>query len=321
MAILLLTKASILLAAALGLARILWRTPAATRHGVWSLAFTALIALPVLAYGLPAIYLPVPAAWRTPATAAVTYATNAVLPPPVRAGEERSTTPIPDATGRRSAVDDGQPARTAVAGGGAVLLALWATGTLVALSVLVLSLVRVRRLSRVSVELTDAAWVTAAKQAAMRAGLRRAVRLVTSDEIRTPMAGGLTRPTIFLPSSAPAWPAERRDVVLAHELSHLARRDPLRHVAARVAVALYWFHPLAWISAREASVAREQACDEAVLALGTRASSYAQVLLEFAESSPARAHAAALPIVERSLLERRLMAILTDDVCRSTRPR
>ena len=69
--------------------------------------------------------------------------------------------------------------------------------------------------------------------------------------------------------------------------------------------------------------AREQACDEAVLALGTRPSSYAQVLLDFAESqvSPLRS-LAALPIVERSLLEQRLMAILAHDsgVSRPRRP-
>ena len=321
MAILLLIKASILLAAALGLARLLWRTPAATRHGVWSLAFAALIALPVLAYGLPAIYFPVPAAWQTPASAAPVPAANDAVPATVRAGAQLPRAgAVADFTNRSVASPEGR-ASTPTIGAAALLLGVWSAGTIVALCVLGLSLARVRRLSRVSLDLTDAAWVTAAHDAARRAGLGGTVRLVTSDDIGTPMAGGLTRPTIFLPSSAPAWSAERRDVVLAHEMSHLARRDPLRHVAARLAVALYWFHPLAWIAAREASVAREQACDEAVLALGTRASAYAQVLLDFAESSPARVPAAALPIVERSLLERRLMAILTDDVRRSARPR
>src|SRR5207245_1945940 len=75
---------------------------------------------------------------------------------------------------------------------------------------------------------------------------------------------------------------------------------------------LYWFHPLVWIAARQSSVAREQACDEAVLALGTRPSAYAQVLLDLADSMQAPAPLAALPMVERSLLETRLMAILND---------
>jgi hypothetical protein len=39
-------------------------------------------------------------------------------------------------------------------------------------------------------------------------------------------------------------------------LAHLAGRDPLRHALARVAVALCWFHPLAWIVAARLGGAR-----------------------------------------------------------------
>jgi hypothetical protein len=80
-------------------------------------------------------------------------------------------------------------------------------------------------------------------------------------------------------------------------------------------MACYWFHPAAWMAAREAAIAREQACDEAVLALGTKPSSYARVLLEFAgDVSAAPPLRAALPIVHPSVLEKRLMAILNADV-------
>jgi predicted nucleic acid-binding Zn-ribbon protein len=125
------------------------------------------------------------------------------------------------------------------------------------------------------------------------------------------MAGGVTRPAIFLPLAANTWSPEHRDLVLAHELAHLAGRDPLRHLVTRLAVACYWFHPLAWIAAREASVAREEACDEAVLALGARPSAYARVLLDLAESAASPRLHGALPMVHRSRLEKRLMAILT----------
>jgi predicted nucleic acid-binding Zn-ribbon protein len=128
------------------------------------------------------------------------------------------------------------------------------------------------------------------------------------------MAGGVWRPLIFLPADAASWTAERRDVVLAHELSHIAGRDPIRHIAARFAVGCYWFHPLAWLAATQASLAREQACDEAVLALGVRPSEYARVLLDLAETMGRPRPAAALSMVERTLLETRLMAILDHGV-------
>src|SRR5262249_12469943 len=109
------------------------------------------------------------------------------------------------------------------------------------------------------------------------------------------------------------WSPELRDVVLAHEIAHLTEQDPLRHLLARCALAVYWFHPLAWIAARQAAAAREQACDEAVLSLGTRRSEYARVLLELAESMRSPSAVAALPMVQRSLLENRVMTILHGD--------
>jgi beta-lactamase regulating signal transducer with metallopeptidase domain len=197
----------------------------------------------------------------------------------------------------------------------ALLLTAWLAGTLAAASTLFVSLVRVRRLARRSEDLGDASWRSSADALGARLGMRRPARLFVSALVGTPMAGGVWRPAIFLPPASRTWSAERRDVVLAHELAHLAGHDPLRHLAARLAVACYWFHPLAWIAAREATVAREQACDEAVLALGTRPSAYARILLELAESlQPSTAGAGALPMVDRSHMETRIMAILNDDV-------
>jgi hypothetical protein len=196
-----------------------------------------------------------------------------------------------------------------------VLLTAWLAGTLAAVSALLLSLFRVRRLARAAEPMGDAAWSVSATALAGRLGLRRPARLLVSARVGTPMAGGVWRPAIFLPASARAWSDERRDLVLAHEIAHLAGHDPLRHVAARLAVALYWFHPLAWMAARQAAAAREQACDEAVLALGTRPSAYARVLLELAESlQPSAAGLGALPMVQRAHLETRVMAILNDNV-------
>ena len=60
----LLLKASVLLAATLLAARLLRRAPAAARHGLWSLAFAAVLALPLLTSALPALDVPVPAGWE-----------------------------------------------------------------------------------------------------------------------------------------------------------------------------------------------------------------------------------------------------------------
>lgn len=336
---LLLLKASLILLATLLVQRLLRRAPAVARHRIWSGVFAALLALPVLAAGLPALYVPLPARWdaagipdvrsasidpaaslegaENPSVASGSSRTIAVLQPLLAAHEPQSTSARAAAglTGQGyGSFDQIWPVAATL------LLTVWVTGAAAATIALLLSLLRVRRLTRAADNVCDPAWRSAADAIGARLGLRFPVRLLLSPDIATPMAGGVWRPAIFLPASARAWSAERRDVVLAHEIAHLAELDPLRHLVARLVLAGYWFHPLAWIAAREGAVAREQACDEAVLALGTRPSVYARVLLELAESiGPPAAAVAALPIVQRSLLETRLMAILNDDVRPMTR--
>jgi beta-lactamase regulating signal transducer with metallopeptidase domain/predicted nucleic acid-binding Zn-ribbon protein len=308
----LLLKASLVLATALVAARLLDRGSASARHGLWSAAFVALLALPVFRLVAPSVDVPIPSAWHVQREDAI-----GPRPPSPQAASGVSTVM------RAAAVAVSEPAQL----DGAVLasrpfpsvatlaLAVWAAGAAAAVAMLLLSLVRVHRLATGCHAAATPDWHALTTALAARLGLRRQAHVVFSDRVRTPMAGGIWRPLIFLPSSADGWSADRREIVLAHELSHLARRDPLRHLAARLTLACYWFHPLAWLAARQSSLAREQACDETVLALGVRPSDYARVLLELAEGMTSPRATAALPMLERSLLERRLMAILDDRSC------
>ena len=320
MGAMLLLKVTLLLIAALLGGRLMERSAAPSRHDFWSVAFAALLALPVLGVSLPSWYFPVPASWQTPSRS-IARSTASAGAGGIVATARADQTPVATRTGDAVPPTETAPQRASTDVRTAVtvaLLAVWIVGTIAASTALLVSFLRVFRLLRASDEVTDPEWTRAAADLSARFRLRTAPRLMAGD-VATPMAGGLWRPTVFVPRAASAWTADLRDVVLAHEIAHVAGRDTLRHIAARLAVALYWFHPLVWIAARQASVAREEACDATVLALGTRPSTYAQILLDLADPSCARAPlapAAALPIVERSLLEKRLMAILNADTTR-----
>lgn len=312
-AFVLLIKATVVLGAGLAAGRLLRRGSATARHHVWSATLAAALVLPALAFLAPHVRIPVPG-WREQAAVPATFGAM----PAVRRSVDRSPAPkLESPVSSTNAVPSF--ATTAIVRSRspfhapsllALLGACWLIGAIAVLARLALALRRVSRLARASFELTDAAWLDAGHRLARPLGLRGRVRLLVSPGVVTPMAGGVVRPTIFLPQSAPTWSDEVRDVVLAHEMAHLASRDPVRHVVSRAALALYWFHPFAWLVVKRAVTTCEQACDHAVLTLGIRPSTYAAVLLDFASSGAAPAFAAALPIVRQSQLEDRLMAIL-----------
>ena len=123
-----------------------------------------------------------------------------------------------------------------------------------------------------------------------------------------PITYGLFRPVILLPADAREWSAERRRVVLLHELAHVRRKDGATHLLARIALAFYWWHPLVWTAWRQSVKERERAADDIVLNAGAGASEYAGHLLDIARSM--QSPRAALAIAQRSQLPDRLAAIL-----------
>src|SRR5437879_10063928 len=133
-----------------------------------------------------------------------------------------------------------------------------------------------------------------------------------------PLTWGMLRPRILLPAGAMEWSAERREVVLFHELAHIARRDWFLQICAELACGLYWFHPLAWFAAASLRRESERACDDSVLNGGVGASCYANQLLEHARTlkNAHRGWSAALAIARPSNLERRFIAMLNPNLNR-----
>jgi beta-lactamase regulating signal transducer with metallopeptidase domain/protocatechuate 3,4-dioxygenase beta subunit/5-hydroxyisourate hydrolase-like protein (transthyretin family) len=112
----------------------------------------------------------------------------------------------------------------------------------------------------------------------------RNLRLLECSRIRVPVTLGLIRPRILLPLDWMEWPAEKLQAVIAHERTHVERRDCAAMLLAEINRCVYWFHPLSWWLRRELSRLAEQACDDAAIgAVGDR-TSYARHLLEVASA-------------------------------------
>lgn len=312
---LLLLKVSLVLAAAFLARRMLSGGSAVRRHGMWSWTFASLLALPLLIVLVPAIEVPVPA-WQEAETTSSDLRGEADI---VGSSNRSNTTDTTNTTGTSTAPADlrlteatvGQIAGELVTRPSllTVLLSAWIAGAVAAMLALIVSFIRVARLAASGRELDDAEWIDARARVAAKLGYGHDVRMLACSDIRTPMAGGLLRSTVFVPADATRWDARRREIVLAHEIAHLANRDPLRNLVSRVACTVYWFHPLAWMALRESAADCEQACDETVLSLGVRPSTYADLLLDFA-AGPVLNPKVAVPMVRRARLEERLMSIL-----------
>jgi beta-lactamase regulating signal transducer with metallopeptidase domain/tetratricopeptide (TPR) repeat protein len=144
------------------------------------------------------------------------------------------------------------------------------------------------------------------------------VRLLRSSRISVPVLWGVAKPVLLLPPDVVTWPAERLRVVLMHELAHLKRFDGISLIATRIAVSLFWFHPLAWSLERAGRSECERACDDLVLASGTKPSEYADHLLAIARSMPTfdPFRSVTLAMSRKSQLEGRLLSILQPHVAR-----
>lgn len=302
-------RATILLSAALALAWLVRRGPARVRHLLWTMTFALLL-------GLPALSLLGPS-WEVPIIPSV----GGVGPSPAFL----ETAPVADAPNEFitvPALDPALPvAEAAAVPRGRPLpparrlprpLLLWAVGFAFALAAVARDWLRFSGLARTAVGLREPARLRQVATVRRRLGIDGDVRVVLSPRTTTPMAGGLWRPVVLLPMSATLWTAERWRVVLTHEMIHLRRRDVLRQLMVRAGLALYWFHPLSWLAARRAAVASEEACDEDVLALGTRPSQYASTLLSLAGDRGAHPPVLSLAMGQHShsQLERRIKAIL-----------
>ena len=124
-----------------------------------------------------------------------------------------------------------------------------------------------------------------------RAGLDRPPHLKESAALSVPATAGLRRPSILLPNDWRAWTQGKLEAVLAHEVSHVARRDARTQLFSLLHRAIFWFSPLGWWINRQLTELAEQASDEAALAGGVDRTRYAETLLGFfaqLESVPGR---------------------------------
>lgn len=127
----------------------------------------------------------------------------------------------------------------------------------------------------------DEALLARVDAVARQLGLSQQVRVAEVRRLTGPIAHGILRPGISLPEEfASRHSVEQQNVMLAHELAHLAARDPLWHTLADIVMSFVWWHPLAWLARHELHTATEAAADEACLVVENGPTALAECLVD-----------------------------------------
>jgi beta-lactamase regulating signal transducer with metallopeptidase domain len=284
--------AKVTLTTALGLmaARLARGNRAAVRHALLAAIFGVMLLLPIGSIFMPPLPVGLTTVARSYPVLPLFKMAVAADPSAMAAGGARtSVTPaVPQASFN-------------------FLLAGWASGTALFLLPVAVGLWQIRSLRRSGLPWRHGQ--AAAKALALDAGIHRRVDVLLHEALPGPMTCGIAHPAIILPRDAEYWTQEDLNRALIHELEHVRRGDSMTRCCARIACALYWFHPLVWIAWRRLVLEAERSCDDAVLG-GSEATAYADQLVGLAKRLSASKRSPAVAMANRIDLATRVGAVL-----------
>jgi bla regulator protein blaR1 len=255
------------------------------RQIVWTVMLAGSLAIPLLTTVTPKVRFDIGRAPSRPSAAALDRA-----PSPHEAGEPRSASPDRISAGALPGPIAAQPfdwirfAAILYAGAaGALMLRL--------LAGLVLSY-RILRRSRL------------AGTFAGRSPVRE------SGDVVSPVTIGVLRPAIVLPLDWRDWDPAKLDAVMAHERSHIRRRDPAVQLLSAAHRALLWVNPLSWFLHRNLVRTAEEISDDDAIGSTQDRVSYAEILLEFVQRGVGQSSLPGIPMASYDRPEKRIRRVL-----------
>lgn len=170
---------------------------------------------------------------------------------------------------------------------------VWFVGALIFSGKLLLSFVALQRFRTKGVKLAEQSLQLKLLDFSRRLNIKQKITLLESKLVPVPVVLGWLRPVILLPTSAITGLAPKQlEMLLAHELAHVMRRDYLVNILQSVLESLLFYHPVVWWVSGQIRREREYCCDDIAVSLTGDSRSYAQTLLSLAEMRVSLAPAA-----------------------------
>ncbi len=166
----------------------------------------------------------------------------------------------------------------------AIAIGVWLAGSAVWILIATTRLARFHRALRNTID-CPADLQRMADDVAKKLGVTSRFRLRMTEAQLSPLVWPIGRPTIVLSRPLLAeLSQEEMQTLLAHELSHLRRKDHWLRWLELFVTALYWWHPVVWWTRHMIQKAEEQACDAWVVwAFPNAATCYASALFKTAQ--------------------------------------
>ncbi len=137
-----------------------------------------------------------------------------------------------------------------------------------------------------------------------RMGITAAVRVLRSARVHAPVLVGVLKPMVIVPAAGMSGLAPLQlESLLAHELAHLHRNDPILNLLQTGVETLLFFHPAVWWVSGRIREEREHCCDDMAVRACGDALVYARALATL-EQARAGAPAMALGASGGRLLSR-----------------
>jgi len=226
---------------------------------------------------------------------------------PAAAPAITTTAPTPTPSWSDRVADQAQLLQATLARQLPAIVMVWALGVAVFSLWNAGAWVSVQRLKSRSATPAPMALQQAAARIAGRLGVSRAVRILQSALVESPVVIGALKPVILLPASlATRLPADQLEALLAHELAHVVRHDYLVNLLQSVLETLMFYHPAVWWISSQVRQEREHCCDDVAVRVASNRTVYVQVLAAVAgargpQTVPAANGGVLLPRLQRIL--------------------
>lgn len=195
------------------------------------------------------------------------------------ASDSRSDAVNDDATSTFSRAEWGDSLLNLISAGSPWLVGLWMAGSLFFWIRLAFGWASLSQLRGSSTKVEDVEWRAKLDRLTSRLGISRPVALLESQRVSGPITMGWLKPVILIPVGMLAkLPADQVEALILHELAHIRRLDFLVNWLQAALEAVFFFHPVIWWLGRESRKAREECCDEMVVASGMDRFDYARTL-------------------------------------------